>query len=187
MESPELLWFDREFDSFGNPIRSDVREAAKAKWPQLSALARRRFGGRESEIQELFEKSVEIVSRYLDRKKAPPQDPSALLALRFRQELHALGRRVDRVTTAGTSTDLEPMLGGSEWREQADRHIFLEELVRHLSKQNRTVLRLRGAGYEWSEIAKMVQSNASTVRNNFWRELRRLFSELNEIAEDKTD
>lgn len=187
MQYPELLWFDREFDSFGKPIRSDVREAAKTKWPQLSALGRNRLGDRDLEIQELFEKSVEKVSRYLDRKKAPPQDPSGLLVLKFRQELYALGRRVDRLTTTGTSTDLEPILGGSEWEEQADRHIFLEELVRSLSKQNRTVLRLRGAGYEWSEIAKMIQSKASTVRNSFWREVRRVFGELNDIMEDKAD
>jgi DNA-directed RNA polymerase specialized sigma24 family protein len=187
MQYPELLWFDREFDSFGKPIRADVREAAKAKWPQLSAFARRRLGDRELEIQELFEKSVEKVSRHLDRKNAPSQDPSALLVIKFRQELHTLWRRLDRVAAKGNSTDLEPMLATSEWGEEANRHIFLEELVRYLSKQNRTVLRLRGAGYEWSEIAKMVHSNASTVRNNFWREVRRVFSELNEILEDRTD
>ena len=183
----DLVWFDREFDSTGKPIRVDVREAAKRKWPQLCAFARRRLGDRDLEIQELFEKSVERVSQYLDRKQAPPQDASALLALKFRQDLYELGRRVRRLTTTGSSRDLEPMLRGSEWVAETDRHIFLEELVRHLTKQNRIVLRLRAAGYDWSEIARMVQGNSSTVRNKFWREVRRVFSALNESEEDGRD
>jgi DNA-directed RNA polymerase specialized sigma24 family protein len=187
MQSWELLWFDREFDSFGTPIRSDVRQAAKSKWPQLCALARRRLGDRDYEIQELFEKSVEQLSRYLDRKKAPPQDATALLVVKFRQGISTLWRRLDRLSTRGTSTDLEPLLAASEWSEEADRHILLEELVRSLSKLNRTVLRLRRADYEWSEIAKMLQSKPSTVRNNFWREVRRVYAELNELLDDGTD
>lgn len=185
MEYPELLWFDREFDSSGKPIRNDVREAAKTKWPQLAAFARHRLGDRDQEIQEVFERSVEKVSRFLDRKQSPPQDPSALLVIKFRQELYALWRRLNRVITMGTSTDLEPMLAGRTSGQEAYRHILLEELVRHLSKENRTVLRLRGSGYEWSEIAKMRQSKSSTVRNNFWREVRRIQSELSEILEDE--
>jgi hypothetical protein len=183
----ELVWFDREFDSTGKPIRTDVREAAKRKWPQLCAFARRRLGDHDLEIQELFEKSVERVSQYLDRKKAPPQDASALLALKFRQELYELGRRFDRLMVTGSNRDIEAMLGRDEWGAETDRHIFLEELVRHLSKQNGTALRLRAAGYDWSEIAKMVRSNSSTIRNNFWREVRRVFSELTEIEEDRRD
>jgi RNA polymerase sigma factor (sigma-70 family) len=183
MQFPDLLWFDREFDSFGKPIRSDVRKAARSKWPHLCAVARRRLGDRDLEIQELFERSVEKLSRSLDRKNAPLEDQSALLFIKFRQELHTLCSRLERVTTTGTSRDLEPMLAGGEWKEQADLEIFLEELVRCLSKQNRTVLRLRGAGYEWSEIAKMMQSKASTVRNNFWREVRRVQAKLSDVSE----
>lgn len=185
MQSPELLWFDREFDAFGRPIRGDVREAAKSKWPQLAAVARRRLGDHDQEIQEAFERSVEMISRFLDRKNAPPQDPSALLAIKFRQELHASWRRLSREASMGTGIDLEPMLAAKEWEEEADQQLLLDEIVRRLSNDNRTVLRLRGLGYEWSEIARMLQRKSSTVRNKFWQEVRRVQSELREILEEK--
>jgi DNA-directed RNA polymerase specialized sigma24 family protein len=187
MQSPELLWFDRDSDSRGNPIRNDVREAARSKWPQLSDLARRRLGSHELEIQELYEQVVERVSRYLDRKQAPPQDPSGLLVLKFRQELHALGRRLEREKAKGDAKDMEPMLTATEWGQEADRRIFLEQLVRSLSTESRLVWRLRTEGYEWSAIAEMLQSNSSTVRKRFWREIRKVHSELKDMVEDRED
>jgi DNA-directed RNA polymerase specialized sigma24 family protein len=182
-----LLWFDREFDSSGNRIRSDVREAAKSKWLPLSTSARRRLGDRELEIQEIFERAVERVSRYLDRKQAPPQDPSGLLVLKFRQELNSLTRRLGRLTPVGHGKDLEPLLTSAEWGEDADRRLFLEEIIRSLSPDNRLVWRLRKEGYEWSAIAEMLQSKPSTVRKGFWREVRKIHAELNEMVEDEEE
>jgi hypothetical protein len=190
MPSPELLWFDRDFDSSGDPIRSDVREAAKSKWSQLSASARRRLGDRELEIEELFERVVEKVSRYLNRKQAPPQDPSGLLVIKFQQELQALARRMGRITTVGDSRDLEPMLAANEWEKDADRRLFLEQLVRSLSPlspDNRLVWRLRKEGYEWSAIAEMLQSKPATLRKQFWREVRKIHAELNDLVEDEEE
>jgi DNA-directed RNA polymerase specialized sigma24 family protein len=187
MQSPELVWFDRQFDSLGKPIRDDVRQAAKNKWPQLVAMGRRRLGDRDQELQEAFERSIERVSRYLDRKKAPPQDASALLVLRFRQEVQKLLSRQDRVISIGTSNDLEALVATDDWAREAERRLVLDELVRSLSKENRIVLRLRRADLEWSEIARILQKNVSAVQKNFWREVRRLYSEFNEIAKDEAE
>ena len=181
---PRFVWFDHESDESGKPIRADVREAARQKWPQLVALARRRLGDRELEIQELFEEVVASTSSYLDQIHAPPQNPSGLLVVKFRQQLNALARRLERMVTSGSSRDIEPLVATVDWREEADRRIFLEELVRALSKHNRAVLRLRRAGYEWSEIAPMVSRNASTVRNDFWREIRKVCAELTGLRSD---
>lgn len=176
----ELLWFDRDNDASGNPIRSDVREAAKQKWPQLRDLARRRLANRELEIQELFENVVAKVSGYLNEIHAPQQDPSGLLVLSFKQQLHSLARHLERFRASGTAKDMEPLVNRAERAssEDAERRIFLEEIVRSLSKTNRAALRLRGAGYNWHEIAVMFKTNASTLRNNFWREIRSLHGKL---------
>lgn len=178
----ELLWFDRDDDASGNRIRDDVREAARKKWPQLFAVAQRRLGNRELEIQELFENVVAKVSSYLSETQAPDQDPSGLLVVKFRQELNSLARRLDRVQLSGNAQDMEPLLTDRESGEDADRRIFVEELVRSLSKTNRAVLRLRGAGYNWNEIAEMLKTNASTLRNQFWREIRMLHGKLTGVA-----
>lgn len=186
----ELLWFDRDNDASGNPIRIDVREAAKQKWPQLRVLAQRRLGNRELEIQELFENVVTRVSTYLNEIHAPQQDPSGLLVLRFKQQLHSLARRLERLLPSGTATDMETLVNRGDWAssENAERRMFLEEVVRSLSKTNRVILRLRGAGYNWDEIAVMFRTNASTLRNAFWREIRTLHAKLTgeRIEEDET-
>lgn len=185
MQSSELGWFDRPFDSLGNPIRDDVRLAARNKWRQLVAMGRRRLGDRDQEIQEAFERSIERVSRYLDRKKALPQDASALLVLRFRQEVQRLLSHEGRVISTGTSNDLEALAVTSDWALEAERQLVLDELVRSLSKENRMVLRLRRADYQWSEIAQMLDKKPSTVQKNFWREVRRLYSEFEGIAKEE--
>lgn len=176
----ELLWFDRDNDASGNPIRSDVREAAKQKWPQLRMLAQRRLGSRELEIQELFENVVAKVSGYLNEINAPPQDPSGLLVVKFRQQLHSLARRLERLELSGTAEDMQPLANRAEpgRSEDVERRVFLEEIVRSLSKTNGAVLRLRRAGYGWDEIAVMFRINASTLRNSFWREIRTLHGKL---------
>jgi len=181
----ELLWFDRDYDAFGNRVRTDVREAAKGKWPQLRVLAQRRLGSRELEIQELFENVVAKVSCYLNEIHAPPQDPSGLLVLKFKQELNTLARRLDRLQPSGNAKDMEPLINQVEWGEDADRKIFLEEIVRSLSKSNRAVLRLRNAGYDWDEIAVMFRTNASTLRNSFWREIRALHGKLTGMPSER--
>ena len=180
----ELLWFDRDDDASGKSIREDVRKAAKKKWPQLLAVAQRRLGNRELEIQELFENVVAKVSAYLNEIQAPDQDPSGLLVLKFKQELNSLARRLERLRPSGNAKDMEPLLNNRDSAEDVDRRIFLEEVVRALSKTNRAVLRLRGAGYDWNEIAEMLKINASTLRNQFWREIRTLHLKLTGVASE---
>lgn len=79
--SPERApWWDREVDESGSLIRADVREAARQIWGRVCVIVRRVLGD-SSEAQELLEKAVQSVSRYLDRNKVPPHDPSGLLVV----------------------------------------------------------------------------------------------------------
>lgn len=185
--SSERLWWDREYDQVGNPIREDVREAAKKKWPQLLALAQRTLNNCDLEAQQLLEQVVEYISRYLSERKTPPHDPSGLLVIKFREELRKLARKQHRLRPSGGSSDMELMLPATEWGEETDRRIFLAELIRALSKENRSVLRLRRAGYEWAQIAKMLNANSSSLRRKFWTEIRKVYSEFTEIPLDNVE
>jgi hypothetical protein len=185
--SSERLWWDREYDQFGNPIRDDVRAAAKKKWPQLLALAQRTLSNCDLEAQQLLEQVAEYISRYLNERNTPPHDPSGLLVLKFREDLRKLVRKQQRLKPSGGSQDMELMLPATEWGKEADRRIFLAELIRALSKENRSILRLRRAGYEWAQIGKMLNANASSLRRNFWTEIRKVYSEFTEIPEDQVE
>ena len=44
-------------------------------------------------------------------------------------------------------------------------------IVRLLSDQGRTVLTLRNAGYEWSEIGQLLDVSVTTIKADFWREI----------------
>lgn len=181
----ERLWWDREYDQAGNRIREDVRQAAKKKWPQLLALAQRSLDNCDLEAQQLLERVAEYISRYLNARNTPPHDPSGLIVLKFREELRKFVRKQERLRPSGGSSDLEPLLPATEWGEEANRRIFLEQLIWSLSKENRAVLRLRRAGYEWAQIAKMLNANPSSLRRGFWAEVRSVYSELTETPSDE--
>jgi DNA-directed RNA polymerase specialized sigma24 family protein len=175
--SPKLppSWWDREHDRSGREIRTDVRRAAEQLWPRLFRFAQQVIADSEFEAQELLERVVDSVSRYLSAKNAALQDPSGLLVVKFRQELYRVARKQRRLETVGRSSDVAEPLRCDGWADEADRSIFLQELVRALSERNRGVLRLRMAGYDWREIAQMLQVNVSTLRNSFWRDVRKLY------------
>jgi RNA polymerase sigma factor (sigma-70 family) len=175
--SPQLppTWWDRKHDRAGKEIRVDVRRAAEQLWPRLFRFAQQVISNSEFEAQELLERVVDSVSRYLTSKNAALQDPSGLLVVKFRQELYRVARKQRRIETVGQIGDVAEPLRPDGWADEADRSIFLQELVRSLSERNRGVLRLRMAGYDWREIAQMLQVNVSTVRNNFWRDVRKLY------------
>jgi DNA-directed RNA polymerase specialized sigma24 family protein len=50
-------------------------------------------------------------------------------------------------------------------------HLDFEKIVRLLSDQARTVLALRNAGYEWSEIGQLLNVSVVTIKGSFWREI----------------
>jgi hypothetical protein len=63
------VWWDRELDSTGRPIRPDVRGAAHQIWENACRRVQALLGD-ASEAPELMEKAVVQVSRYLDRTGA---------------------------------------------------------------------------------------------------------------------
>jgi DNA-binding NarL/FixJ family response regulator len=170
-----LPWWDREIDEdSGRPFRADVREAAHRVW-KLVCLRAQEILGDPCDAAEVLESSVKSISRYLDKNNVPlnSADPDGLLALACYRALRRLARRRRRIEFIGTSSELAEILRAPDWRDETDRRLFLEELSRRLEMRSRGILRLRIAGYDWKEIARMLGMSTSAVRQGFWRDVRK--------------
>jgi DNA-directed RNA polymerase specialized sigma24 family protein len=174
----QLLWWDREYGQNGKLLRLDVRNAAHKVWPYLSYLGRNNLRDFEGEGPALMEQVVEYVSAYLDDKDAPQHNPSGLIIVSFRHELYRLAAKQNKTIYAGSAVELSKWLQSSAPADELDQQIVSEEVIRLLRPQNQGILRLRIAGYQWKEIAGMLGGNVSTVRNDFWRDVKRSFTEL---------
>jgi DNA-directed RNA polymerase specialized sigma24 family protein len=170
-------WWDREIDDRGKPIRSDVREAAHRVWQQVCVVAENILGD-STDAPELFEKAVVAVSKYLSKQNADPHDPSGLLIVAVHRLARRLARQRGRVQAIGGVSELSERLRAPDWTVQADRSIFLQELVIYLSPENQGILRLRMDDFEWEEIARMRRVAPVTLRSNFWRDVRRAHLKL---------
>ena len=169
-----LVWWDRDFDSGGRPIRLDVRSAGRDLWERachetLAAL------GDHGPAAELMEDSVAQVSRYLDRVRAPlAPRKHGLVMMAFCRALRRYQSKASRLEPRGGSTDFNDVAVQSNWISQADAHLELEKVVRRLSARNVEVLMLRAAGYEWKEIARVFGTTVAALRSSFWREIEKI-------------
>jgi AraC-like DNA-binding protein len=170
-----LPWWDREIDEdSGRPFRADVREAAHRVWKLVSSKTQEILGD-PGDAAEVLESSVKSISRYLDKKHVPlnSADPDGLLIVASYRTLRRLARRRWRIELVGTSSELAEVLRVPDWRDEIDRHLFLEELARELDTKSRGILRLRIAGYDWNEIGRMLGMSASALRQGFWRDVQK--------------
>jgi hypothetical protein len=162
---PFLSWWDREIDEdTGRPFRPDVRESAHRVW-KLVCCRTQEILGDSSDAAEVLESSVKSISRYLDKNHVPlhSTDPDGLLTVGCYRALRRLARRRRRIQLVGTSSELAEVLRVPDWRDQIDRHLFLDDLARELDMKNRGILRLRIAGYDWKQIARILGMSASAV------------------------
>ena len=182
------LWWDREIDDeTGRPIRGDVREAGHQIWTWLRIKTQHVLGD-ENEAPELLERSVKAISRFLDKNKVPDysNDLRGLLTLACHRSLRRLASRRNRIHLIGEGGDLAQMLRAPDWRQEMDRQLFLEELARNLSTESRLILRLKIVGYDWKEIARMLNIKPAAVRQRFWRDVRRAHLMLLSKTKPKT-
>src|SRR5436190_13958614 len=121
------VWWDRDVDDRGSPIRADVREAARQLWPEAVKRVRRRLSD-SAEAAQLMENAVAHISRHLNRFQAPPFNPKvpSLLSLHFSQRLNRLASRLERVTSVGDRTSIEEYAAIEGWTDRIDRNIDLE-------------------------------------------------------------
>jgi DNA-directed RNA polymerase specialized sigma24 family protein len=169
-----LVWWDRDLDSGGRPIRPDVRSAARELWQQACHRTVAELAD-DGAAAELMEKAVAEASRYLDRIGAPLSSRKhGLVMIAFCRGLRRYQARSSRLEFVGASADFGDLAIANSWAAQANARLDLEKLIRRLSANNNQVLMLRAAGYEWKEIAQMFKTTATAIRNRFWREIEKI-------------
>ncbi len=169
-----LLWWDRDVDQAGRPIRADVRLAGHAIWEKACQRTEAVLDD-QGAAAELMENSVAQVSRYLDRIRAPESShPHGLLMVAFCRELRRKAAKLNRLQFVGGSGELSSRTLDQGWCSQVNVRLELESIVRKLNEENGTALMLRAAGYEWEDVGRILGKSAAAVRIRFWREINRI-------------
>jgi len=171
-----LVWWDRDVDQAGRPIRPDVRLAGHEIW-DCACERTRAAVGEHAPAAELMERAVAQVSRYLDRIGAPfsPRKHGLLLAA-FSRTLRRYAAKSARLHVVEDSNQLFCCIADERWMSGIYSRLQLENVVRKLSARNGNVLMLRAAGYKWKEIARLFGSSVAAARSGFWREIDQLRS-----------
>ena len=169
-----LVWWDRDFDQAGRPIRPDVRLAGHEIWEQACQRTQALLDD-HGPAAELMETSVAQVSRYLDRIGAPESsEKHGLLMVAFCRGLRRYAAKLNRLELVGGSGELASRALDEGWVGQINTRLELAKIVRKLRNGNRTVLLLRAAGYEWEDVGELLGKSAAAIRISFWREIRRI-------------
>jgi DNA-directed RNA polymerase specialized sigma24 family protein len=169
-----LVWWDRDIDQAGRPIRRDVRLAGHEIWEQACQKTWALLDD-HGPAAELMENSVAQVSRYLDRIGAPESsEKRGLLMLAFCRALRRHRAKSTRLKLVGACVELSNYTVDDAWIRQIDAHLDLQNIVRQLTERNGAVLMLRAAEYEWKEIAQLFGTSVAALRNSFWREVEKI-------------
>lgn len=170
------VWWDRDVDQAGRPIRPDVRLAGHEIWERACQRTQALLDD-HGPAAELMESSVAQVSRYLDRVGAPASsEKHGLLMMAFCRGLRRYVAKSTRLKLVGGCGDLSNHAVDDAWIREADARLDLQKIVRRLSEKNRAVLMLRAAEYEWKEIAQLFGVSAAALRIGFWREMEKIRS-----------
>lgn len=173
------IWWDREFDDDGKPIRIDVRQAARDLWPDALGRVRRSLIDL-AETAELMEATVFHISHHLDRKQIPSFDSRvpSLVSLHFSQKLRRHLGRLGRIGLVGDHANMELYASVTNWAEHIDRQIDFEKIIGYLDKTSRTVVAMRLQEHEWQLIGEKMGVPPATLRSAFWKNLREVLSRL---------
>jgi DNA-directed RNA polymerase specialized sigma24 family protein len=181
------VWWDREVDSAGRPIRPDVRAAAHEIWGSAYRRVQALLGD-ASEAPELMEKVVVQVSRYLDRTGAGlfTQNTSGILMCAFCRSLRRYATKLNRLQLVGGTSELSERRITPNWSALVELWLDLEKLSRNVSHKTRAMVGLRMGGFDWKEIAGVLHMTDTAARTAFWREVRRArLKSLGKSPQDK--
>jgi hypothetical protein len=169
-----LVWWDRDTDQAGRPIRPDVRLAGHQIW-EMACQRTHALLDDHGPAAELMENSVAQVSRYLDRIGAPQSsEKHGLLMVAFCRGLRRYAAKLNRLELMGGSGDLASRTLDEGWVGQINARLELARIVRKLGDNNGTVLMLRAAGYGWEDVGQILGKSSAAIRVSFWREIKRI-------------
>jgi DNA-directed RNA polymerase specialized sigma24 family protein len=174
MSSLEVpLWWDREVDRTGRPIRADVREAAITVWKNSRRIQLELSD--PSHAAELLEGTVAQISRYLEHNDIVTFSRSieGLVAHSFQRAVQRETVKRNRFLPLNESAKLPDRISDKTWQEQVQLRLQLEEIIILLSDNSRRVLTLRYAGYTWKETAQLMGLSVAVLRSAFWRDVKR--------------
>lgn len=167
-----FVWWDRDVDQAGRPIRPDVRLAGHKIWEQACQRTQALLDD-HGPAAELMENSVAQVSRYLDRIGAPESsDKHGLVMVAFCRGLRRYAAKLNRLEFVGGSDELASRALDERWVGQINARLELARIVRRLCDNNANVLMLRAAGYEWEDIGHILEKSPAAIRVSFWREIK---------------
>jgi hypothetical protein len=168
------LWWDRELDPTGKPIRLDVRSAAREVWNDACNQTRALLG-EPCEAAGLMERSVVQVSRYLNRRGLPmfSQDTGGILMCAFCRALRRHVIKLRRIELAPDLSEVSKRPPTRSCTTEEDCRLDAEKAAQKLSARGRQMYELRHAGFEWREIAQILKTTDAAARAEFSRELRR--------------
>jgi predicted transcriptional regulator len=181
MSSSEVaLWWDRDVDRAGRPIRPDVRTAAHGVWGSACKQAQSLISD-SSQAADIMESTVAQVSRYLDRNGVVvfSREMEGLLMVAFQRALYRRVAKLRRVENWGGSGELSHRAIDRTWAHQVHAHLELDQVVCLLCERSRTILALRYAGYTWKESANLLGASVPALRSAFWRDVARVKNGLN--------
>ena len=169
-------WWDRDVDTEGRHLRSDVRTTAHEIWERACNQTQSVLG-ETTLAAELMEMAIGQASRYLNRKgfALNSLSPSHLTGLTLRcfwAVLQRQARKLRRLELVGGHLELSGLATDSTWSRRIEARIDHERVVRLLSEKCRTILALRDAGYDWKEIAGVFATTSSAIKKIFFREIR---------------
>ena len=174
VSSKSPLWWDQELDPTGKSIRLDVRSAAREVWNE-ACIRTRTVLGEASEAASLMERSVAQISRYLNRRGAADfsQDTSGLLMCAFSRALRRHIAKLRRIELAHDLSDVSEPGPSRSCTSEEDCRLDAEKAARQLSARGRQMYELRHEGFEWKEIAEILNTTDAAARAEFSRELKR--------------
>lgn len=179
-----LVWWDREVDQAGRPIRRDVRLAGHEIWEQACQRTQALLDD-HGPAAELMENAVAQVSRYLDRIGAPESSAKhGLVMVAFCRGLQRYAAKLHRLEFVGGSGELASRVWDEAWVSQMNARLELTRIIRKLQPENGTVLMLRAAGYEWEDVGRILGKSAAATRITFWREIKRIRHALLAAVDD---
>ena len=169
-----LVWWDRDVDQAGRPIRPDVRLAGHEIWEQACQRTHALLDD-HGPAAELMENSVAQVSRYLDRIGAPESsEKHRLLMVAFCRGLRRYAAKLNRIEFVGGSGELANRALDEAWTGQMEARLELARIVRRLPDEHGAVLMLRAAGYGWDDVGQILGKSPAAIRISFWREIKRI-------------